>query len=237
MPLAHRRSDRIGALGGIAFAALLFLSVFAAEPLRRVTDQQLLTGWAAGGLRRDLIASMVLMLLAGPCFLVFLAPLRDRLRAADPENPWLDLVHGAGLVFVATLTITACSRGLIAQAVRFGGEPLPGPDTLRYATQFSDAAFGLAAIPFAALLVAAASLLALRTGALARWVGWVGLGVAALSLVSVALLVGPLATPLIALWVLAVSAQLFRARETRAAHAETSPVLPQGQPQGALTPR
>jgi len=237
MPRTHRGSDRIGALGGVAFAALLFLSVFAAEPVRRATDQQLLAGWANSGLRRDLIVSMVLMLLAGPCFLVFLAPLRDRLRAADPGSPWTDLVHGAGVVFVATLAVTAASRGLIAQAVRFGGEPLPGPDTLRYATQFSDAAFGLAAIPFATLVVAAASLLSLRTGALARWVGWVGLGVTTLSLVSIALLIGPLATPLVALWVLAASAQLFRARETRVVPVEASPAPAHDRPQGALTQR
>jgi len=230
MPRTGQVSDRIGAIAGVAFAMLFFLSVFVANPVHGETDQLLLEQWTDGGVRRDLIVSMFLMLLAGPCFLVFVSQLRARLRAAEPESAWGDLVHGTGVVFVATLSITAFSRGLIAQAVRFGGEPLPSPDTLRYATAFSDAAFGLASIPFATLAVATASTLILQTGAMSRWVGWLGLGVTALSLGTIVLLIGPFATPLIAIWVLVASVQLFRARRTRVVPADASQGIALSQP-------
>lgn len=229
MPRPGQVSDRIGAIAGIAFALLFFFGVFVADPLRGATDQELREAWTADGLRRDLLISMFLMLFASSCFLVFVSQLRARLRMDGPESAWGDLLYGAGIVFVVTLSITAISRGLIAHTVRFGGEPLPGPDTLRYATGFSDAMFGLAAIPFATLAIAAASCMILQTRAMSRWVGWFGLGVTVLSLIAIVLQIGPLAIPLIVLWVIGASTQLFRARGTRAVPADTVPGMAQGQ--------
>jgi hypothetical protein len=235
MPHTHRLSDRLGALAGVAFALLIFLSVAMIDPLRRATDQELLAWWADGGLLRDSVVSMHLKLGGMACFLVFLAQLRARLRAADPENPWLDLVYGAGITFVATFSLSAIARPLIAQAVRSGGEPLPGPDTLRYATEFTQVAFGVVAIPFATLTVAAASLVILQTGALSRLVGWLGLVVAALCVIMIALQAGPWATPLILIWTTGASTQLFRGRGARVASADASPGMAQRQPQGLVS--
>jgi len=225
MPRTTPKPDLLGAIAGIAFAVLLFGSVFVVDPLTKATDQELREWWADGGLRRDLLLSTYLRLLAGPCFLVFLTRLRARLRTNDLDGTWSDITYGAGLAFVAMLTLSTFSRGLIAQAVRFADEPIPGPDTLRYATQFSLEAYGLGAIPFATMVVAAASLVILRTGALPRWVGWFGLVVTALSLVAVGLLIGAFATPLILLWVVGVSAQLFRTHEIPVTSPATSPAM------------
>lgn len=206
-------SGKIGAIAGVAFAVLLFLSVAMFNSLRGVTDQELMEGWTDGGLRRDSIVSMYLMLLAAPCFLVFVSQLRARLRALIPENSLVDLMYGAGIVFVSALSMTAFSRALIAQAVRFWDEPLPGPDTLRYATSFSQSAFAVVAIPFATIVVATASIMILMSGAMSRWLGWLGLAVTVLSLVTIVLLMGPLATPLILIWVVGASALLFQHHE------------------------
>jgi hypothetical protein len=235
MPHTHRLPDSIGAFAGIAFALLIFLSVAMIDPLRRATDQELREWWTNGNLLRDSVVSMYLKLIGMACFLVFIAQLRTRLRAADPESPWLDLMYGAGITFVATFSLSALARPLIAMAVRSGNEPLPGPDTLRYATEFTQVAFGYVAIPFAALAIAAASAAILQTGALSRPVAWSGLAVAALSLLAVILGMGPFATPLILLWTVGASSQLFRARRVQAVPTGASPGLAQSQAQGLVS--
>ena len=222
-------SDILGAIAGVAFALLFFVSIAAVDPLRGATDQELLDWWSDSGKRRASIVSMYAMLVAGLFFLVFLARLRARLRAVEATDGWSALVFASGIVFAAALAICAVSRAMIAQAVRFGDEPLPGPDTLRYATEVQIAALGLIAIPFATLLVAAASALILRTRPFARWVGWLGLTVVAGSLVAVALLRGPLASPLLMVWVLAISFELWRTRGDRAVTVEASRVEAPGQ--------
>ena len=134
-------------------------------------------------------------------------------------------MQGAGIVFVALLSVSAVTRGVIAQAVRFNDEPVPGVDTLRYATEISQAAYAFGAVLFATIVIATASILILRTGALMRWVGWVGVGVSALSLAAIVLQVGGLATPLIHVWVtLCISLQLFRTRSAHPASA-VSPMM------------
>jgi len=228
MPHTSQGSDRLGALAGLAFALLFFFSVFVVDPLRGATDQEVQEWWTDGGMRRDAIISMALMLLAGPCFLVFASRLRARLRESNTEGTGHDVVFGAGMIFVAMLTLTAIVRGVIAQAVRFGDEPLPGLDTLRFATSLSDAAFGLGAMPFVTLAVAAASVVILQTGAMPRWVGWFGLGVTTLSAIAIAMLIGPFAIPLTVLWVFSVSYQFFRSRSSHMAAASTrQPAVPE----------
>lgn len=226
--------DLIGAIAGVAFAALLFYSIASLNPLREATDQEVQTWWADGGLRRDTIVSMYLMLLAGPCFLVFLSQLRSRLNATNAGSSWNDLVYGAGIIFVSMLGMSGLTRGVVAQAVRFRDEPIPGVDTLRYATQLSQAIYAFVAIPFATIVVAVTSIMIFRTGMMKRWVGWLGLGVTTLSLATIALQMGAFATPLILIWVLGASLQLFRTRGTRTASDLLQLDAVQTQPQGVM---
>lgn len=231
MQSTSRQTDRIGALAGIAFTLLFFFSVAMIDPVRRATDDELRAWWTDSTQLSGSVVSMYLKLLGMACFLVFSVQLRNRLRAADPENPWLDLINGAAISFVATFSLGAIARPLIALGVRSGGEPLPGPDTLRYATEFTQIAFGYVSIPFVALTIAAASLVILQTRALSRMVGWLGLVVAALSLVVVVVGMGPLASPLIWIWTIGASSQLFRVRGARALSTSAAPGMAQ-QPQG-----
>jgi hypothetical protein len=195
------------------------------DPLRGATDQELQAWWTNSGILRDSVVAMQLRLIGTACFLIFIAQLRSRLRAADPENPWLDLVQGAGIAFVATFSVGGITRPLIALMVRSGSDPLPGPDTLRYASEFYTVAFGYVSIPFVAITIAAASLVILQTSALSRVVGWLGLVVATLSLVMAVLGMGPWASPLIFIWAIGASSQLFRARRAQAAPTVAPPGL------------
>ncbi len=206
-------SSTLAALAGVGFAILWFVSVASVDPQRSRTDQELLTWWSDSGNQDAMIVSMFAMLVAALVFLVFLVQLCHLLRSAGGIGErWNGLVFGGGLGFVALISVTAFSRGLIAHAMRFEDEPLPGPDTLRYATAFSQAAMGLGAIPFVAIAIATASVIIVRSAVLARWLGWFGLVVAALTLVVVVLQVGALASPLIMLWTVAASFVLWRSR-------------------------
>ena len=206
-------SSTLGALAGVAFAFFFFGSVWIAEPLGQATDQELLAWWSDSGKLRETFISMYFLVLAAPLFLVFLVHLCNRLRSAGQNaESWTGLVFGAGVAFSALLAVTAISRGVLAQSIRFSDEPIPGPDTLRYATELSGALFGMGAIPFAAITVAIASGIVVQTGVLARWLGWLGFVVAALTLALVVLLIGAFAIPLITLWVAAASFVMWRSR-------------------------
>jgi hypothetical protein len=205
--------ETLTALAGIAFAVLLLLAFSSVDPLLKATDEELIEWWSDTGNQRDGAFSMYFLLAAVPCFLVFLAGLRGRLAAAEGgAAPLASLVFAFGLCFGAVLVVGDIGRGAIAQSVRYGGEPLPGPDTLRTLTSFSALVIGLAAMPLVALTMATASMLILRTKALAAWLGWAGLTGAAVIMVFVGFLAGPWASPLLQLWIVATSFELWRTR-------------------------
>ena len=173
------------------------------------------------------------MLLATPLFLIFLAALRQRLQSAGgAASEWSGVVFGAGLAFVALVVVTAFSRGFLAQAIRFNDEPIPGPDTLRLATAFSQAALSVGAMPFAAVTVMVASIVIIRTGALDRWLGWLGIVAAILTFALVVVLAGAFAIPLICLWTVAASFVIWRGRDV----AEGALLAPSPGARGAFVP-
>ena len=219
-------SDTVGAIAGVAFCVLAFIATASFDPLMEATDAELAAWWTDSGNLRDNVISMYLWLACVPCFLLFMATLRVRLSAAEgAAAPISTFVLGTGVCFAAAVLVAAVARGMIAQSVKFGDEPLPGPDTLRTITIFSTTTFAMVAMPAAAITIAAASWLIVRARALAAWVGWSGFVVAGAIAVATALLVGPYALPLLFLWLTATSVDLRRTqhpRETRMSTAMTS---------------
>jgi hypothetical protein len=151
---------------------------------------------------------MYALLLACPLFLLFISRLRTRLRAADAGG-WADTVFACGIVVTTALGIVAATRGVVASSMRFADEPLPGVDTLRYATSLIYAIYDVVFI-FVIVLVAVASILAFVTHALPRWIGWLGVPVTAGSAILLVVQSAPFAIPLFIIWVLANSVHLWR---------------------------
>jgi hypothetical protein len=204
-------SDTVGAISGVAFCALAFLATASFDPLTEATDAQVAAWWADPANLRNNVISMYLWLACVPCFLLFLVTLRGRLIAAEDEAaPISTFVLAAGVCFAAAVLIAASARGLIAHSVKFGDEPLPGPDTLRTVTIFSTTTFALVAMPAAAITLAATSWVIVRARVMAAWVGWSGFIVSSAIAVATPLLVGPLALPLLFLWVTATSVEIWR---------------------------
>lgn len=216
--------DTLAAIAGVAFCVLLLLAFASVDPLVTATDQELTAWWSDAANQRDTAFSMYFLMASVPCFFVFLAGLRGRLAAAEGGTaPLSGLLFAFGIAFGAAALAGDIGRGAIGHSVRFGDEPLPGPETLRMLTTTSQLMVGMVAMPLAALTVVAASVLMLRTKAFAAWLGWSGLIVAAVILVFVALLAGPWASPLLQLWLVAASVELWRTRG-RASVAESSRV-------------
>jgi hypothetical protein len=208
MPRSIRIADIIGAVAGIACAVLIFFGVASVDPQRGVTDQELQTWWADSGNRDGFILSMYLLLLACPLFLLFVSRLRLRLRAADAAG-WADTAFGFGIVMTAALGMTAILRGIVPASMRFGDEPLPGVDTLRFATYLAYASWDVV-ILFAGALVAIVSVLALVTRALPRWLGILGVVVAIGCAGMLAVQSASFSLPLVIIWVIASCVHLLR---------------------------
>lgn len=208
MPRSIRIADIIGAVAGIAAAVLIFFGVASVDPRRGVTDQELQTWWADSGNRDGFVLSMYMLLLACPLLLLFVSRLRMRLRAADSAG-WADTAFACGIVMTAALGMTAILRGIVPAAMRFGDEPLPGVDTLRFATSLAYASWDVV-ILFAGVLVAIVSVVALVTRALPRWLGILGVPVALGCAGLLAVQSAAFALPLINIWLIASSVHLLR---------------------------
>jgi hypothetical protein len=208
MSRSVRIADVIGAVAGIAAAVLIFFGVASVDPQLGVTDQELQTWWADSGNRDGFIFSMYMLLVACPLFLLFVSRLRLRLRAADTAG-WADTAFGFGIVMTAAMGMTSLLRGIIPAAMRFGDEPLPGVDTLRFATSLAYASWDVV-ILFAGVLVAIVSILALVTRALPRWLGVLGLIVCIGCAGTLAVQSAAFSLPLVNIWVVASCVHLLR---------------------------
>jgi hypothetical protein len=206
-------TGKLGALCGLGFALSLFVGVAMLEIPRKATDQELVSWWSDGSHRTAAIVSMELFVIAGLCFLVFLSALRSRLLAAEEGTGQVTaLVGGSGVVFVAMLFVAAAARGVIAFAVESpaNGEPLPGPDTLRYVPQIGYAITGTGGMAAAALSMAGVSWLIVKTAVFGRWLAWVGAVATTVVVVASVLLFAVLAIPAVLVWAIATSIALWR---------------------------
>ena len=179
--------ERVLALSGVLFAVLFLVGWFASganSPDYGATDEDWTT-WADDNQWRTRIGAFS-MLLAAFVFLHFAAAIRSVLgthETADRASPYLARVAFAG-------GITGMA-GIAMAIVMTAGATTEGADSnaivSRAVMTASGGPFMLAAVGFAALLLAA-GLLTLRTGVFARWTGFVALIGAASFLVTFAIL-------------------------------------------------
>ena len=210
---ARHAREKLGALAGLVFAFLFLMGTAVLNIPRGASDRELVAWWSDGTNQLTAVVSMYLFILAGLCFLVFLAKLRSRLLVAEGGTGELtSLAVASGAVFVAMLFVAAASRGAIGFAVKSPGnnESLPGADTLRYVPQAGYAALGAAGLLAAAVAMATTSWLIMRTAVFGRWLAWLGATAAILVIAANVALVGMLAIPVILVWALATSAALWR---------------------------
>jgi hypothetical protein len=209
------------ALAAILFALFYGASLFGVMDLPEGvdTDQSVLRAYAESGNRTGLIVGVYLLAAAGLSFLWFLGSLRDAVRRHEESTSRLStLVLAGGLVYVVMLFGAGASFGVLPLAVAVDEISVAqiDPTLARVLVNFGFVlllVFGLAA---AAAMVLVASIAALRTGVLPRWLAWAGLPLAAL------LLLGPMYMPqlLVPIWAVTVGIVLARSPVPATSRAE-----------------
>jgi hypothetical protein len=183
--------QRLLALSGIPFAVLLVVGFFLSggdTPNYTAADQEW-TNWAAENELKSRIGAF-LTLLAGFVFLHFAGTIRTVLGSAEAT------VRGSGQLAQAAFAgaVTGIT-GITMAILMIAGASAEGADVdpvvIRAVASATVGPFLVAAMGFAALL-AAAGLSILRSGAFARWIGYVALlGAVAFFITFFTLLVGP----------------------------------------------
>jgi len=151
------------------------------------------------GLTLDVLGSLAFVLFAGRLW--------GTLREAEGTPAWLSTsAFGAALLAVAGSFIDKTVFAAIFS--QSGGGLDPGVAAALYGA--ASASFGLFSA-FAGLFIGLASAVALQTGVLPRWLGWLGIAVLVLSVVGLAFPeLGFLAFPLVLVWMIVVSLLLLR---------------------------
>jgi hypothetical protein len=210
---ARTVSGRLGALAGLAFSFFFFMGTAMLDLPHGVSDREMVAWWTDSGHQTTTVVSMYFFVLAGLCFLVFLAKLRSRLLTAEGGTGELtSLAAASGAVFVAMLFVAAAARGGIGFAIQspVGDETLPGADTLRYFPTIGYAALGTGGLLAAAVTMATTSWLIVRTAVFGRWLAWVGAGAALAIVLANIALSGVLVIPAMLIWAIATSIALGR---------------------------
>jgi hypothetical protein len=207
---------RSGAFAGIAFVALAVLWAIvlatADRPSYNSADDAVTEFWTDSGNRRLVLLADLALGLAGVALLWFLGSFRVVLRRAEGEPARLaTIAFAGGVVLSALLFVKNAIEGGIALALEFEQGFTLDPDVYRALNAIFLGLLiheGLAA----AVLIGAASLLVLQTRVFTRWLGWTGLAVALVALLS--WLVPGLPLVLALVWILVASVLMLRGERT-----------------------
>jgi len=205
--------QRLGAACGIVYVVLLISGGSIGDP--------------------DIRIVFFVEMLAFLFFLFFLGNLWSALRRAEGGSGWLSATaFGAGLMSV---TIKVASAAPVLAARYRAGDGLD-PQLARTLQDINDASFYLSFFPLAVLL-AAFAMVAIRSGALPKWLGWIA------AAVGLAFIVGGMSgsadlqsewagLPMIlfTFWVIAASVVLIRRAGAVHPAGRSEPVAPAATP-------
>jgi hypothetical protein len=166
------RSRRSAAVAGIIFAVLLLTAM---SMIRLAFADDSLDALREDSSRRTLIrASLHLVPFAGIAFLWFIGVVRDQLGEVE-DRLFSTVFLGSGLLFLAMLfTGASTTAGLMELVVTTD----PGAVMWAYGRESSQVLVSVYAMRMAAVFTLSVSTVGLRTGALPRWVVYLGYVVA-----------------------------------------------------------
>lgn len=202
-------SRRVAAVAAALTGVALFMTVAVVNVPHKASSTELLTWWQQAsnrmtGLLSGFFAIGVAVLL--PIVVNHV----QRLHATAQSPSWMSFARSMATAVTALWLVTGAARAAISYVVDVNDEPLPGLEVLRYATGLNYAILGLSGMAVLGLTMLAISVVVLRTGALARWVGYVGVVCAVITLIAVTTLYGAFATMLAILWCFALAVGIWR---------------------------
>jgi hypothetical protein len=201
--LSGRTAVRLGGISGILFVVLFVPSYLSAPdtPIATSAPQEEIDYFTA---RQDgiLFINGLLLIFAAFFFLWFLGVLHSMLQDAEGERYRFSSVSLAGGLLFITLVLAGAAVEIVYPATLARFENFQQDAQLGFLSlALSGWMYRFAFVGMAAL-IAAASVVVLRTGALPGWLAWAGFVAA---LVALLRFLGPLGGWLALLWVIAVS--------------------------------
>jgi len=191
------------------FGVALFMTVASIDVPHRATDAELVHWWQQSGNRTAGIVSGLSAICAAVLITIVLNYF-GRLRATQRAPQWTAFARSMAAAVAAVWLVTGAARATISRLVDVIDEPLPGVDVLRFATALNYALLGLAGMGVLGLTILAVSVVVLRTDALGRWVGYVGMGCAVIVLAATLAQYGAYVTLVAIAWALCLSVAIWR---------------------------
>jgi hypothetical protein len=207
-PTTAARKVAAGAAALFGFA--LFMTVASIDVPKRATDTGLVHWWQQSDNRMSGIVSGLSAISAAVLIAVVMNYL-GRLRATERAPQWMSFARSMGTAVTAVWLVTGAARATISRLVDVIDEPLPGVDVLRFATALNYALLGLAGMGVLGLTILAVSVVVLRTDALGRWVGYVGIGCSVVVLAATVAQYGAYVMLAAIAWAFCLAAAIWRA--------------------------
>jgi hypothetical protein len=200
------RTPRAAGFAGILFALLLglaFVLIFISQP----ADPTKPGAWLSDPSRRGAVAvALNLVPFAGIAFLWFIGVVRDRIGQQE-DRFFATVFLGSGLLFIAMLfTGAAFAAGLGSLATATPSASNPG--TLVIGRDITVLLLRVYGMRMAAVFTMSAATITLRTKIIAPWIGFAGVAVAIILLISIGLTVW--VALLFPAWILVLSVDILR---------------------------
>lgn len=206
------RSLRAASLAGIAFSVLIVigLTLLRSQPSADATAAELEEYYLDDWNRSRVLLGLTASSFAAIAFLWFMAVIRR--QVGEREDQFFSTVFlGSGLVFLSLFLTTAAASAAPALAIEFADAAVPSSGTVGLLKGYVWGLFSVVGVRMAAVFMLTTSTLGLRTHALPRWLGFLGVGLAVAMLVA-ATFSAPIGQ-LFALWVAVVSIELLVRRD------------------------
>jgi hypothetical protein len=203
-------TPRAAGIAGLVFSLLFVVAILLSRPApaRGSTAEEIASFYLERGAGRVVLLGLYLIPFSGIAFLWFIAAIRAHLGERE-DRFFATVFIGSGLLFVGMLFSASAAAGSLLAAVKYQGQPLPGPDTVVFARALAFAFLFVFGVRAAAVFMLVVSTIGLRTGFLPRWLvlaGYVGGLVFLFTVTYVELLV-----LILPAWVTAVSVVILRA--------------------------
>ena len=162
------RTRRSASIAGIAFSVLLIAAMTLAR--LALSDDSLETLRADESRRTLIRTSLNLVPFAGIAFLWFIGVVREQLGEVE-DRLFSTVFFGSGLLFLAMLFIGSVTSTSLVEMI---GRPNVNPEVWAFGRENARALVSGYAMRMAAVFTFSVSSVGLRTGAVPRWVSYVG---------------------------------------------------------------
>ncbi|MGI8925987.1 MAG: hypothetical protein ACR2HN_04985 [Tepidiformaceae bacterium] len=200
-----------------AIAAIVFAIIFVAATVvltgqiwYDITEDEYLDIYNDSTERAVIIATALVALLATAPLGIFLVHLLGRLRIAEGgEAPLTRMAQLAAAVIATTWVTANVAQANVAANITFGDYPTPSPELAQHFSGFGTGLVLLGTLFGASALMGLTATIAFRSGVFPRWLAWLSVVAAVLSLFGAAFYPA-LAFPV---WLIAFGVHLLRRGE------------------------